>query len=55
MATDHITKDAVRKALHLHPGIRAGEVAKLLKISVSAAEKHVRDLRAEWKDKAAHQ
>lgn len=51
MATDHITKDAVRKALHLNPGIRAGEIAKLLRISVSAAERHVRDLRAEWKDK----
>jgi len=49
MATDHITTDAVRKLMHLHPGIRAYEIAEMLKISPKTAEKCVRELRAEWK------
>jgi len=49
MATDHITRQAVKDAMHLNPGIRAHEIAKLLGIGISTAEKHVREIRAEWK------
>lgn len=49
MATNHLTTDAVRRVMHLHPGIRAYEIAEMLKISSKTAEKCVRELRAEWK------
>lgn len=51
MATDHLTTDAVRKVMHLHPGIRAYEIAEKLGISVKTAENHVRTVRAEWQGK----
>lgn len=52
MATDHLTTDAVRQVMHLYPGIRAYEIAEKLGISVKTAEIHVRNVRAEWKNKA---
>lgn len=51
MATAHITTEAVRKIMHLNPGIRAYEIAEKLGISIKTAENHVRIVRAEWQGK----
>ena len=48
MTTSYITTEAVKKIMHLYPGIRAYEVAGKLGISAKTAEKHIRNVRAEW-------
>lgn len=39
----------VRFALIHYPGIREKEIAELLKLSVMAVSRHVREIRKEWK------
>ena len=55
MTTSHTTTEAVRKIMHLHPGIRAYEIAEKLGISVKTAETHVRNVRSEWQARDAQE
>jgi hypothetical protein len=50
MAATDIIRDAVRKAMHMHPGIRAYEIADMIEISLTTAQNHVKAIRAEWKE-----
>lgn len=48
MAAPDITREAIRKVLLDKPGIKVGEVSKLLGIAPNTARKHIRAIRKAW-------